>query len=639
MPSVPGCIEHYTKLAAAINEARACHKSICVCWLDLANAYGSVHHELIKFSLRFYHAPSKLLDTVGNLYTNLSASISTPHGPTNAIPLKIGIYQGDPLSVTIFNTVMNTYLDGLKQLQHCGYKFSNSLSPLYVLQYADDTCLTADGPASCRAMLNYTDKWLEWSHMKAKVTKCQSVAIEASTGKVYDPKLKIGGGEIPCVGKNPVRFLGGTIQVPRIPSLAREAITSKLTSLLSQVDQVPVTRKQKLKLFRLGICPRLTWDLTISEFPVSWLEKSLDPLATRFLKKWAGLARAADPARLFLPQASGGFNLSLPSELYQKLQVGKASLMITSLDGGVNLAVRENLKKENNQKRVKFQPYLAAQQAFADDPGASGKAVARRAKAKLITALQDRRLKHSVSLEHQGKLFRTMSASAASVWATATQSLPSAQMKFALNAASDTLPHNANLSLWRKADGLSAACKLCGMRQTLCHILNNCKVALDLRRYNARHDEVLHTIEAFMKESLPEDMTILADLNDHYQFPPVLAPTDLRPDLVAYSEETKSAILVELTVCFETNFEEARARKEAKYSELVDEVEQNGYTVDMITIEVGSRGFVNFDSFRNLQDAVGASQKELHHLLISVSSTAIKGSFTIWTNRNHVNNP
>ena len=71
----------------------------------------------------------------------------------------------------------------------------------------------------------------------------------------------------------------------------------------------------------------------------------------------------------------------------------------------------------------------------------------------------------------------------------------------------------------------------------------------------------------------------------------------------------------------------------------MDEVEQNGYTVDMITIEVGSRGFVNFDSFRNLVDAMGATQKELHHLLLSVSSTAIKESFTIWTNRNHVNNP
>ena len=164
--------------------------------------------------------------------------------------------------------------------------------------------------------------------------------------------------------------------MPRNLSLARETITNKLTSLLSQVDRVPVTRKQKLKL---GICPRLTWDLTISEFPVSWLEKTLDPLATCYLKKWAGLARAADPARLFLPQASEGFGLSPLSELYQKLQVSKASLLITSLDDGVNRAVSENLK-EKNQKRVKFQPYLAAQQAFAADPGASGKEIQGQAK-------------------------------------------------------------------------------------------------------------------------------------------------------------------------------------------------------------------------------------------------------------------
>ena len=168
----------------------------------------------------------------------------------------------------------------------------------------------------------------------------------------------------------------------------------------------------------------------------------------------------------------------------------QGSLLITSLDDGVNHAVCENLKKEKNQKRVKFQPYLAAQQAFAADPGASGKMVARRAKAKLNTDLQNRCLKHSVSLEHQGKLFCTVNANAASVWAKTTQSLPSAQMKFALNAASDTLPHNANLALWRKGDHLSAASKLCGKRQTLCHVLNNCKVALEL-----------------------DDMTVLADLN------------------------------------------------------------------------------------------------------------------------------
>ena len=54
MPSVPGCVEHYVKLATAVSEARSLHKSLCVCWLDLANAYGSVHHNLISFSLQHY---------------------------------------------------------------------------------------------------------------------------------------------------------------------------------------------------------------------------------------------------------------------------------------------------------------------------------------------------------------------------------------------------------------------------------------------------------------------------------------------------------------------------------------------------------------------------------------------------------
>ena len=37
---------------------------------------------------------------------------------------------------------------------------------------------------------------------------------------------------------------------------------------------------------------------------------------------------------------------------------------------------------------------------------------------------------------------------------------------------------------------------------------------------------------------------------------------------------TKSVIIVELTVCYETNYKEAQARKETKYTELVEEIEQ-----------------------------------------------------------------
>ena len=108
MSSVLDCVEHYMKFATAISEALRLHKSLCVCWLDLANAYGSVRHDLIDFSLHHYHAPIRLSNMIQNFYCGLGASIQLY---TKTILLQIGPYQGDPLSVTIFNTVINTYLD------------------------------------------------------------------------------------------------------------------------------------------------------------------------------------------------------------------------------------------------------------------------------------------------------------------------------------------------------------------------------------------------------------------------------------------------------------------------------------------------------------------------------------------------
>ena len=81
----------------------------------------------------------------------------------------------------------------------------------------------------------------------------------------------------------------------------------------------------------------------------------------------------------------------------------------------------------------------------------------------------------------------------------------------------------------------------------------------------------------------------------------------------------------------ETNFKDAQKRKEAKYTELVEEVEENNFVVDLITLEVGSRGFVNYDGIHRLRYVVGATSKELNDLLLSVSKLAIKESFQIWT--------
>ena len=74
------------------------------------------------------------------------------------------------------------------------------------------------------------------------------------------------------------------------------------------------------------------------------------------------------------------------------------------------------------------------------------------------------------SLEKQGQMMRTASPDGACLWSKVVQSLPAEQMRFAcIEGAVDTLPHNANLHLWKKKE--SDCCPLCRERQTLVHTL------------------------------------------------------------------------------------------------------------------------------------------------------------------------
>ena len=48
---LPGCLEHSFTLFEALRDAKENQRQIIVAWIDLANAYGSVRHNLIQFAL------------------------------------------------------------------------------------------------------------------------------------------------------------------------------------------------------------------------------------------------------------------------------------------------------------------------------------------------------------------------------------------------------------------------------------------------------------------------------------------------------------------------------------------------------------------------------------------------------------
>ena len=161
--------------------------------------------------------------------------------------------------------------------------------------------------------------------MKVKVPKCCSLAIHASSGKPYDPQLLLNDKVIPYISTTTFTFLGSPITVHSNEMEVRKVLLEKLERLLMKVDATSVTRQQKCKLYKMAVLPRLAWYLSITAFLISWAEKTPQALATRYFKRWCGLAKSTDTSRLFLHQCKDGLNLPSVLTFFKKLQTAKAA--------------------------------------------------------------------------------------------------------------------------------------------------------------------------------------------------------------------------------------------------------------------------------------------------------------------------
>ena len=265
-------------------------------------------------------------------------------------------------------------------------------------------------------------RWLEWSHLQAKVPKCHSLGIRASTGKAVDPGLSIAGEAIPSVDDNSFKFLGMPVRVHNDNTTAKFSLKENLQRMLEVVDQAPVTRQQKLRLFKQGICPRLSWPLLMEDFSITWLERDLQPVVTKYLKKWSGLARSSNTAVLFLPSKWGGLALPSVVNMYKKHQSSRMAQLFTSGDPGVRHVAQGHLHTEQKKQRVKFKPAVLVDSIRAQHPSKSRQGVAGMAKRLLVEEEAEERHEQLCRLPTQGAMARRLEGSVRELWVTAVQS-------------------------------------------------------------------------------------------------------------------------------------------------------------------------------------------------------------------------
>ena len=110
IPGVPGCIEHTSMIWEAIQRAKRNRLSLYVVWLDLANAYGSVPHQLLWKTLEAHHVPQPVIHILQEYFSGFMMRFSTKTYTTRWVPPEVGIAMGCTISPSLFVLAMQILL-------------------------------------------------------------------------------------------------------------------------------------------------------------------------------------------------------------------------------------------------------------------------------------------------------------------------------------------------------------------------------------------------------------------------------------------------------------------------------------------------------------------------------------------------
>ena len=161
-----GVWEHTSMVWSALQDCKSSRKSIAILWLDLANAYGSVPHQLIAFALRRYGVPERWIRLVLNYYDGLWSRSSTASSTSQWMRYEIGIFAGCTISVILFIAAFNIIIEFVGLCNLPRYQLSNGNSLPLLRAFMDDLSVMTVGVRNGVTACERVDTVLSWARMR-----------------------------------------------------------------------------------------------------------------------------------------------------------------------------------------------------------------------------------------------------------------------------------------------------------------------------------------------------------------------------------------------------------------------------------------------------------------------------------------
>ena len=421
--------------------------------------------------------------------------------------------------------------------------------------------------------------------MTIRLDKCQSFGA-MKLNNVFsqiEPAIYLNNNKIPPVAiGSSFTYLGKIFDLDGKNQEAKKQIVQKLSNLLNITSNLKITTQTKLKIYQQYIFSQLTFELKLYKLGTTWVNNNMDSESIRHIRNWLSLPPSACVQELITTSKSkGGFGIPSFQQTYEKLLLKN------------RFSLKNNEQPEMQQIWTDTRNIHVILDALIEGNESIGSAT-RQLRAKHNEAS----LQHFLSLECQGSsaraIIKGIQRKEIIIWSEHIRTQPQFILQFAYKALLQLLPTASNLFKWKRIG--SPHCSLCNINksQTNLHTLSNCSSSTALTRYTTRHNTILEIISNWIASNISKDQTLYVDspsstfgsINEIFH-------EASRPDIVI-SNKTEVVVL-ELTVCHESNIEKSRTYKENKYKNLHQNLKLNipSSKLRVFTLEITVLGFIS----------------------------------------------
>ena len=498
MKNIPGCWEHMASVWEALSDAKLNKKNVATVWLDLANAYGTIPHNLILFALDRYQVDNKLFNIVKNYYAGLWSRSLLESAPSSWQQHQRGIFTGCTVSIILFVSAINVVIEYIQAEDTIGYTTHSGISLPPVRAFMDDMNLMSSSVENTSTLLDRSCVALEWARMKFRPDKSRCIVVEKGSVLEKTPfstenKDQVGT-TIPSIHTNPIKFLGRVVNGALNDRNSVAEIKDKLECGLKLIANAKLSGKAKIWILSHLLIPQIRWPLMIYEVSIS-TGVGLEQRISVFVRKWLRLPRSLMNVALYSKISPCALPLvSLTSVLrnskvsaYLQLRESKdpkISLLNVNLKAGRMDVVKEVAAAE---AEIKFRDIVGA--PMSSEPPQIGATHASRSKPGLgrnprkKTPKKDskeyRKLVTKVSndIHEEGYMQKAVASTVQCQWTRwvnyihndftwhKLMNMPLSLISFCLNATYDTLPTPVNLARWKIPD-VDGLCSLCPPKET-----------------------------------------------------------------------------------------------------------------------------------------------------------------------------